>query len=158
MSTTWTEWEPDQRLQLRQVLLAHTAKIGEFNVIEVEAPSTSGQLRMPIAILKSGKTGEQRVMQTNLEFPKGPVTFRLIEGNGPVHLMGQHLPPDPNPDGYEDEEELADEINEHDDLDQVDGDDEDDEDEEDDDDEQEDQPDQAAEEEDVSMRQDIGPM
>lgn len=34
-STTWTQWEPDQRLQLRQVLLAHTAKPDEFNVVEV---------------------------------------------------------------------------------------------------------------------------
>lgn len=144
-------------MQLRQVLLAHTAKVGEFNVIEVDAPSTAGQLKIPIAILKRGKAGEQTVMQANLEFPKGPITFRLIEGNGPVHLMGQHLPPDPNPDGY-DEEELADELIEREDVDQVDGDDEDDEDDEDGEEEEdegegEESPDQANEEpdeEDVS--------
>lgn len=120
------------------MLLAHTAKAGEFNVLEVEAPSTAGRIRIPIAILKSGKAGEQTVMQTNLEFPKGPVTFRLAEGNGPVHLMGQHLPPDPNPDGYDEEEELAD-------AEQAEGDDED----EDDGDESPDQVDEDADEEDV---------
>lgn len=157
MSTTWTEWEPDQRLQLRQVLLAHTAKAGEFNVLEVDAPSTAGRMRIPIAILKAGKAGEQTVMQTNLEFPKGPVTFRLVEGTGPVHLMGQHLPPDPNPDGYDEEEELADELIERDDAEQAEGDDEDeDEDEnedenenEDDGDESPDQVDEDADEEDL---------
>lgn len=36
-ATTWQslEWEPDQRLQLRQIMLGHTAKENEYNVIEV---------------------------------------------------------------------------------------------------------------------------
>lgn len=87
--------------------------------MQVDAPSADGKVRVPIAILKTGKLGEHRIMQSNLEFPRGPVTFRLVEGDGPVHLMGQHLPPDPNVEVYEDEEEeIADEIQEVDDADQ----------------------------------------
>lgn len=60
-------------------------------------------------------------MQSNLEFPRGPVTFRLVEGDGPVHLMGQHLPPDPNAEVYEeeeDEEDIVEEVHDVDDADQ----------------------------------------
>lgn len=57
-------------------------------------------------------------MQSNLEFPRGPVTFTLVEGNGPVHLMGQHLPPDSSGELCDEEEEEFDD--ETDDLDKVD--------------------------------------
>lgn len=29
---------------------------------------------------------------TNLEFPDAPVTFKLIEGNGPVYIHGNQVP------------------------------------------------------------------
>lgn len=44
------------------------------------------------------KIGEQRVVQSNLEFPEGPVTFRLISGNGPVIISGLQAPPDTTAD------------------------------------------------------------
>lgn len=36
-SSTWQplQWEPGQRLAIRQLMLGHTAKENEFNVIEV---------------------------------------------------------------------------------------------------------------------------
>lgn len=37
------------------------------------------------------KVGENRVTQSFLEFPDAPVTFRLIQGAGPVHIHGHHL-------------------------------------------------------------------
>lgn len=46
-------------------------------------------IKIPIAVLKVGET---RSVRTDLEFPEAPVTFKLIEGNGPVHIHGQHLP------------------------------------------------------------------
>lgn len=61
----------------------------------MEAPSVNGSVKIPIAVLK---IGEQRVVQSNLEFPGGPISFRLIEGNGPVYIHGQHIPPDTNND------------------------------------------------------------
>lgn len=38
------------------------------------------------------KVGECRAVQLNLEFPESPVTFKLIEGNGPVYIHCQHVP------------------------------------------------------------------
>lgn len=37
------------------------------------------------------KAGETRCITLNLEFPDS-VSFRLIEGNGPVYILGQHIP------------------------------------------------------------------
>lgn len=62
---------------------------------QVEAPSVNGPVKIPIAVLK---IGEQRVVQSNLEFPEGPVTFKLISGNGPVIITGLQAPPDTNAD------------------------------------------------------------
>lgn len=38
--SVWTpvQWEPAQRLAIRQLMLGHTAKAGEYNVIEVCNP------------------------------------------------------------------------------------------------------------------------
>lgn len=38
------------------------------------------------------KVGESRVAQPELEFPCAPVTFTLIEGNGPVYIHAQQVP------------------------------------------------------------------
>lgn len=48
-------------------------------------------IKTPIAVLK---VGESRVAQPKLEFPCGPVTFTLIEGNGPVYIHAQQVPVD----------------------------------------------------------------
>lgn len=61
----------------------------------METPSINELVKIPIAVLK---IGEQRVVQMNLEFPEGPVKFKLIEGSGPVYIHGQYLPPDTNND------------------------------------------------------------
>lgn len=44
------------------------------------------QIKVPVAVLKAGET---RSVQTVLEFPDPPVTFKLVEGNGPVYIHGQ---------------------------------------------------------------------
>lgn len=38
------------------------------------------------------KVGESRTVQSNLEFPEGPVKFTLVEGSGPVYIHGQQVP------------------------------------------------------------------
>ncbi|XP_055303302.1 nucleoplasmin-like protein [Sitodiplosis mosellana] len=83
------------RLHLRQILLGHTAKENEYNVVEVETLSANETVKIPIAVLK---VGESRVVQPELEFPYGPVTFTLVEGSGPVYIHGQQVP-----NGYEDQ-------------------------------------------------------
>lgn len=37
-------------------------------------------------------------MQSNLEFPEGPVTFKLISGSGPVIITGLQAPPETTTD------------------------------------------------------------
>lgn len=51
--------------------------------------SLSDAIKVPIAVLRVGET---RSVQPDLEFPDAPVIFKLIEGNGPVHILGNHLP------------------------------------------------------------------
>lgn len=55
----------------------------------------NGLVKIPIAVLK---IGEQRVVQSNLEFPEGPITFKLISGSGPVIITGLQAPPDTQAD------------------------------------------------------------
>lgn len=62
---------------------------------QVETLSANETVKIPIAVLK---VGESRVVQPELEFPYGPVTFTLIEGNGPIYIHGQQVP-----NGYEDQ-------------------------------------------------------
>lgn len=51
--------------------------------------SKPNQIKVPVAILKVGET---RSIQTVLEFPDPPVTFKLVEGNGPIYIHGQQVP------------------------------------------------------------------
>lgn len=75
-----------QRLLIKNMLLGAEAKADECNVIEAQAPSANGEVvKIPIAVLK---VGENRSMNPLLEFPDGPVTFKLTSGTGPVHLHG----------------------------------------------------------------------
>lgn len=80
--------EPTHKLLIRQILLGAAAAEGEMNVIEVETITVKDKLKIPIAVLKVGET---RHLKVELDFPDSPVTFRLTQGKGPVHLLGQHL-------------------------------------------------------------------
>lgn len=44
-------------------------------------------VKIPVAVLKAGETRHARL---DIEFPDAPVAFTLIQGSGPVHLIGQH--------------------------------------------------------------------
>lgn len=69
--------------------------------------SVRNPVKIPIAVLKVGET---RSLLTDLEFPDSPVIFKLVEGNGPVHILGQQLPFTYDfEDGEEIEEEILDE-------------------------------------------------
>ncbi|XP_026462310.1 nucleoplasmin-like protein isoform X3 [Ctenocephalides felis] len=82
------EYPRTNKLVLRQALLGHEAKEGEYNVVQVETMSIRDTVKTPVAVLK---VGESRQCRLDLEFPDYPVTFTLIQGSGPVHLHGQHL-------------------------------------------------------------------
>lgn len=99
-----------QRLVIKNLLLGHEAKSDEYNVVEAQAPSADGKVvKIPIAVLKVGET---RSMNPHLEFPDGPVTFKLISGAGPVHLHGllgngvERIEIDEEEEMYPEEEEV----------------------------------------------------
>jgi len=81
------EYPRTNKLVIRQALLGQDAG-AEFNVVQVETMSMRDTVKIPVAVLKSG---ENRQVRLDLEFPDAPVTFTLIQGSGPVHLIGQHL-------------------------------------------------------------------
>ncbi|XP_067616677.1 nucleoplasmin-like protein [Eurosta solidaginis] len=79
----------DQKLVIKQICLGAEAKEGEFNVVQVEARLNHKEtLKIPIAVLKAGET---RALRPNVEFLNTSVTFKLIQGTGPVHMYGQNL-------------------------------------------------------------------
>lgn len=62
---------------------------GEVNVVQVEAMTWKDSVKIPIATLKAGGPNNQVLL--DLSFPDPPVTFSLIQGSGPVHIIGHHL-------------------------------------------------------------------
>ena len=58
-----------------------------MNVIEAEAMGYRSDVKFPIAVMKSG-VQSQAVL--DLLFPDPPVTFHLVKGSGPIHLLGNH--------------------------------------------------------------------
>lgn len=69
----------------------------------METLSVNETIKVPVAVLK---VGESRVVQPELEFPYGPVTFTLVEGNGPVYIHGQQMPNGYDGDVVEGAEEM----------------------------------------------------
>ncbi|XP_008555160.1 nucleoplasmin-like protein isoform X1 [Microplitis mediator] len=78
----------DQKLIIKMALLGPEAKVGELNVLQVEAMGLKGLIKTPIALLERGKT-EQIIL--DLSFPDPPVTFSLVKGSGPIHIVGHNL-------------------------------------------------------------------
>lgn len=79
-----------------------------INLTQAETESIREKIKIPIAVLKSGETRHCRL---ELDFPDSPVTFKLIEGNGPVYIVGQHLVEE-----YGDMEEIEEEFMDEEDM------------------------------------------
>lgn len=99
-----SEFENNQKLIIKQIILGYEAAEGEFNVVQAETRSEDKEIKIPIAVLKAGET---RTLTPNLEFPHSSVTFKLIQGSGPVHIHGQHIISETDMEEvyYEEEEE-----------------------------------------------------
>ncbi|XP_016980256.1 nucleoplasmin-like protein [Drosophila rhopaloa] len=78
------------KLIIKQISLGPDAKSGEFNVVQAETNiNDDGEkktVKIPIAVLKVGET---RSLRPNVEFPNGSVTFKLVQGTGPVYVCGK---------------------------------------------------------------------
>ncbi|XP_014238912.1 nucleoplasmin-like protein isoform X2 [Trichogramma pretiosum] len=78
----------DQKLIVKMVILGKDAKVGEQNIVQIEAMGLKGKFKTPIAILEMGKCPQ---ILLDLSIPDSPVTFELISGSGPVHIVGHNL-------------------------------------------------------------------
>jgi len=101
------EYQGGHKLIIKQALLGPDAKEGEVNVIQVEAMTWKESIKIPVAVLKGGAANNQ--VQLDLSFPDPPVTFTLIQGSGPVHLIGHHLIGGPVEE-FDDMEEMEEEM------------------------------------------------
>jgi len=114
-------WDPEEKgaddcqgghkLIIKQALLGADAVDGELNVLQVEAMTWKESVKVPVATLKAGQNSQ---VLLDLSFPDPPVTFSLIQGTGPVHIVGHHLIGGPfeefdEVDEFEEDEMLDDE-------------------------------------------------
>lgn len=125
---TTDSWDPDVRtesndaapgyrgehtLLVKQAVLGPEAKEDEINVVEVEAMGYKSDVKYPITVLRGGV---QHQSLLDLLFPDPPVTFKLIKGSGPVHLLGNHSVGSGDGMGEDDEDEMEDEFDEEEDI------------------------------------------
>lgn len=116
-------WDPEKNLGIHvdtlrrehQLSVKHVVVEGEtrgcdLNVVEIEAIGYKEQpIKFPVTIM----VGKRAIMQLNLFFPNPPITFHLVRGSGPVHLLGNHTVNNPdeeicrNPDGLGQEVEFV---------------------------------------------------
>lgn len=86
-----------------------------LNLFQAEVKGSEKEtLKIPIAVLKVGET---RVLRPNIEFPSESVTFKLIQGTGPVYICGQHLIHEMSEEDWQHEEDIDDEEEDDDDED-----------------------------------------
>ncbi|KAK9890711.1 hypothetical protein WA026_012060 [Henosepilachna vigintioctopunctata] len=112
-------WDPEgkgtedfnggHKLIIKQALLGPEAVEGEVNVVQVEAMTWKDSVKIPVATLKAGGPNNQVLL--DLSFPDPPVTFSLIQGNGPVHIIGHHLI-GTSMEEFDDMDEVIDEMDE----------------------------------------------
>ncbi|CAH1118949.1 unnamed protein product [Phaedon cochleariae] len=101
------DYQGGHKLIIKQALLGPEATDGELNVVQVEAMTWKDSVKIPVATLKAGGSNNQVLL--DLSFPDPPVTFSLIQGNGPVHIIGHHLIGTPM-DEFEEMDELEEEM------------------------------------------------
>lgn len=83
------DYQGGHKLIIKQALLGPEAADGEVNVLQVETRTWKDDIKVPVAVLKAGGPTNQVLL--DLSFPDLPVTFSLIQGNGPLHIIGHHL-------------------------------------------------------------------
>lgn len=92
-SITWDSFADNDprchKLVIKQLLLGVEAAEDEYNVVEVS--TAKDIVKIPLAVLRAG---ELRVVNPNMEFYESTLTFKLIQGKGPVHIFGEDIKDD----------------------------------------------------------------
>lgn len=96
----------DHSLYVKQALLGTGAKPGQKNLVEVETTDYDGKIIKNVIFTLVSGSSEQ--FATDIGF-FAPATFKLVEGDGPVHLSGCHMV-DVSYGDFDEEDESDDEV------------------------------------------------
>ena len=70
-----------------QIFLGEGVKECEAQVVRVDVTSKFGKNVQPVAIVRPGTLEHVSV---DISFSDQPVTFSLVKGSGPMHVIGNH--------------------------------------------------------------------
>merc|ERR1712055_310792 len=80
--------KPGHRLLIKSAGLMPSAKQDEVTIVQIESEGyNKKQVVMPIVAMKGGSDMQKYV---DLLVPTFPATLKIIEGSGPLHLVGSH--------------------------------------------------------------------
>merc|ERR1712215_245636 len=80
--------KPSHRLLIKTAVLMPEAKQDEVTIVQIESEGyNKKQVVMPIVAMKGGSDMQKYV---DLLVPAFPATLKIIEGSGPLHLVGSH--------------------------------------------------------------------
>merc|ERR1712098_753537 len=80
--------KPGHRLLIKTAVLMPEAKQDEVTIFQIESEGyNKKQVVMPIVAMKGGSDMQKYV---DLLVPAFPATLKIIEGSGPLHLVGSH--------------------------------------------------------------------
>lgn len=80
-------WHSESAVAYFQIFLGEGVKESEEQVVQVDVTSKFGKNVQPVAILRPGTLEHVSV---DISFSDQPVTFSLVKGSGPVHVIGNH--------------------------------------------------------------------
>jgi len=79
---------PSHRLLIKTAILMPEAKEGEVTIVEVETVGfNKTKVKVPLVAMKGGIDLQKYV---DILLPAAPATIKIVQGNGPVHLVGSH--------------------------------------------------------------------
>merc|ERR1711872_306799 len=80
--------KPGHRLLIKTAVLMPEAKQDEVTIVQIESEGyNKKQVVMPIVAMKGGSDMQKYV---DLLVPAFPATIKIVEGSGPLHLVGSH--------------------------------------------------------------------
>ena len=80
--------KPGHRLLIKTAILMPSAKKDEVTIVEVESEGyNKKQVKLPIVAMKAGVDCQKYI---DLLIPGSPATIRIVQGEGPLHLVGSH--------------------------------------------------------------------
>jgi len=78
----------NHRLLIKTAILMPEAQDGEVTIVEVESLGyNKTKVKLPLVAMKGGADLQKYV---DVLLPSAPATIKIVQGSGPVHLVGSH--------------------------------------------------------------------